>query len=342
MQFLSYNNVQCCNENVHKGRGELMLNNYNYFIVLAEEENISRAAERLFISHQCLSKYLKNLEQEYRVTFFERTPRLKLNVAGQAMLDMCRKVQFLEQNLENQLEDVRQSKRGLIRLGTTEGRYRILFPDLLAQFKQMYPDVTLQVSYATSEQLTEQLLKNELDVVLMNRSFVDHTQLNIVPLLEERLFLVISDAMLEKYLPDQYPECLETFARDGADLSQLQEVPFILNKKTFNSRIMLDTYLNAHGWHLNCVMELTQLDLHFMMSARDYAASFCWSMYLPTIRDMNRLDPEHALNVFPIRGLDERNHMVLVTQKDKILPEFGKSLIDLIRRSCRKFENMTV
>ena len=325
-----------------KIRGIVMLNNYQYFIALAEEENISRAADRLFISHQCLSKYLKNLEQEYRVAFFERTPRLKLNVAGEAMLEMCRKVQFLEQNLESKLEDVRQSKRGLIRLGTTEGRYRIMFPDLLVKFKEMYPDVTLQVSYATSSQLTEKLLKNELDVILMNRSFVGHAQLDIAPLLEERMFLVISDNMLAKYLPDMYPECLETFSTEGVDLALMKDVPFILNKRSFNSRIMLDNFLAANGLHINCVMELTQLDLHFMMSRRDYAASFCWSMYLPTIRNMNRLDPEHALNVFPIKGLDERNHIVLVTQKGKILPEFGKNLIKLIRKSCAKYENMTV
>ncbi len=320
----------------------IMLNNYNYFIALAEEENISRAAERLFISHQCLSKYLKNLEREYRVSFFDRSPKLKLNAAGQAMLNMCRNVQFLEMNLESQLEDVRRSKRGLIRLGTTEGRYRILVPDLLARFKEIYPEVTLQVSSATSDQLTTRLLKNELDVVLMNRSFVNHPSFRIEPVLEERLFLVISDAMLERYLPGLYPDCLDTFGSDGADLSFFQEVPFILNKKTFNSRLMLDTYLNARGLHLNCVMELTQLDLHFMMSARDYAASFCWTMYLPTIRDMNRLNPERALNVFPVKGIDERNHMVLVTHREKILPEFGKSLLKLIKSTCRKFENVTV
>ena len=59
-----------------------MLNNYNYFITLAEELNISRAAEKLFISHQCLSKYLKNLESEYGIPLFERTPALKLTLAG--------------------------------------------------------------------------------------------------------------------------------------------------------------------------------------------------------------------------------------------------------------------
>ena len=68
-----------------------MLNNYHYFITLAEELNISRAAEKLFISHQCLSKYLRNLEREYQVTLFERIPVPKLTMAGEALLSMFRR-----------------------------------------------------------------------------------------------------------------------------------------------------------------------------------------------------------------------------------------------------------
>ena len=126
-----------------------MLNNYQYFIALCEELNISKAAERLFISHQCLSKYLKNLEQTYNVTFFERTPRLSLTAAGRAYLEMLRQVQFLENNLENQLSDIRQARKGLIRFGTTEGRFRILVPSLLSEFKRIYPEVKLETRYAS-------------------------------------------------------------------------------------------------------------------------------------------------------------------------------------------------
>lgn len=96
-----------------------MLNNYEYFIALAEEQNISRAAEKLFISHQCLSKYLKNLEQTYPISFFERTSHLKLPPAGEAMPETLRQVLFLDHNLQSQLDDIRFSKKGLIRLGTT-------------------------------------------------------------------------------------------------------------------------------------------------------------------------------------------------------------------------------
>jgi len=319
-----------------------LLNNYHYFITLAEEKNISRAAEKLFISHQCLSKYLKMLEQEYGVTFFERTPKLKLTLAGEALLDTLRKVQFLEMNFENQLDDIRQSKRGIIRLGTTEGRYRILFPDLLSQFKKAYPDVFLEVSYATSEQLTESVLKNELDIILINKSFANHNQLDTQPLLDERLYLVVSDHMLEQFLPDQYPECRERFTKEGADLALFQKVPFILNRKSFNSRLTLDAYLQDHQLQLNCVMELTQLDLHFMMSARDYAASFCWSMYIPLIQRMNGSDPDHHLNIFPVKGINTLNHMVLITRKEKILPKYGRELIEMIKKDCSEFKRLSL
>ena len=83
-----------------------MLNNYQYFLVLAEEKSISRAAERLYISHQCLSRYLKNLEQEYGIMFFERSPRLSLTPAGQAYLEMLRQIEFLENNFNNLLYNI--------------------------------------------------------------------------------------------------------------------------------------------------------------------------------------------------------------------------------------------
>lgn len=52
-----------------------MLNNYKYFLVLAEELNISNAAKRLYISHQSLSKYLKGLEEKHGVAFLRGSPK---------------------------------------------------------------------------------------------------------------------------------------------------------------------------------------------------------------------------------------------------------------------------
>ncbi len=317
-----------------------MLNNYQYFIVLAEELNISKAAERLFISHQCLSKYLKNLEQEYKVTFFERTPKLALTSAGQVYLDMLKQVQFLESNMENQLEDIRQSRKGLIRFGTTEGRYRVLLPSLLAQFKRIYPEVTLRAYSATTGELLDRVARNELDMALLNRRDAGSYQFDRRTVLNERLYLVISDHVLAQYFPEEYPTCKDRL-KEGADLEEFsrREVPFVLNYKGFNSRETLEKHMQTRSFSLNCVMELTQQDMQFMLAAQDFAACFCWSMYLPSVQQINESSSQQ-LNVFPIKGLTETNQLMLILPRGKILPAYGKELMRLIQQDCTSFANI--
>ena len=311
-----------------------------YFMLVAEELNISKAAERLFISHQCLSKYLKNLEQEYTVTFFERTPRLRLTVAGQAYLDMLRKVQFLESNLESQLSDIRQIRKGLIRFGTTEGRFRILIPRLLSEFKRMYPEVKLEPHYATSNELCERLARNELDMALINRRDKANDQLEVLSLLQEKMYLVISDHLLAQYFPEEYPACKERF-QDGVDLAifAARGVPFTLGYKGQNSRDILDDHRRIKGVTLNGVLEMTQQDIHFMLAARDFAACFCWAMYLPSIQQANGGNVQQ-LNVFPVKDLTATNQEVLVTPRGKILPAYGKDLVHLIQQTCHDFASL--
>ena len=56
--------------------------NLHYFLVTAEEMSITRAAKRLFISQQALSAHISNLEKEYGVQLFDRSPAFSLTYAG--------------------------------------------------------------------------------------------------------------------------------------------------------------------------------------------------------------------------------------------------------------------
>ena len=225
-----------------------MLNHYDYFIALAEERSISKAAERLFISHQCLSKYLKNLEQSYQIALFERKPHFQLTEAGKAYLDMLRQVQLLEKNTENRMADIRHSQEGLIRFGTTEGRYRVLIPQLISRYQKLYPDVRLETYCATTNELYERLEANQLDLVLLNFRDRHAARFETQTLLQETMYLVASDGLLAKYFPESYPECLETF-RGGVDLAEFEQrrVPFVQTPVGFNSRDAVDELCRRRG-----------------------------------------------------------------------------------------------
>lgn len=318
-----------------------MISNYKYFLVLSEELNISNAAKRLFISHQCLSKYIKGLEEQYGVSFFERKPKIALTPAGKVMLDTLREIELAEQNLENQLIDIKEAKSGIINFGITEGRYSILVPKLLKEFHDLYPKVELNIYRGTSLKMQEMILDNSLDLFLSGISNITSHNLKYDILLNEQMYIVISDNLLKKYFSHNYPKCKETFEK-GVDLRLFQEVPFVLNKRNFNSRILLDKHLSELGISLNCISELTQPDIHYLLCAEDYAASFCLTMYLSGINQLNQFNNTNSyLNVFPIANFTAENPLALIYHKNKKFPSYTNELKKIVKKFCSPYSPTT-
>ena len=314
-----------------------MLQNYHYFLVLSETLNISKAAEKLYISHQCLSRYLKNLEDECGLTLFERKPKLTLTYAGQILQESLREIQRVEQNAVKALSELKTGETGLVRLGITEGRLRIFLPNLLKSYREMFPNVTLQAVSAPTVSMLEQLMENKLDLILGSTPGYFPGNLDYVTVVEEDLYLVVSDNLLRQYFPNKFPACKKTFL-SGADLKLFQEMPFCAASKGYNSRNMIDDFLQKTNAALNIVYEANQPDLLHLMTAQDYAASFSLSMYLPNIQVINRTAPsDNQLNIFPIKGLKTKNSIFLVSQKGKYFPGYTKELIQLIRCQCMAY-----
>ena len=62
-----------------------MTTNQQMFLYAVEEMNFTRAAERAFVTQQCLSDHIRRLEKNYNVKLFDRTPKLKLTKAGEIL-----------------------------------------------------------------------------------------------------------------------------------------------------------------------------------------------------------------------------------------------------------------
>ena len=67
-----------------------------YFLMVAKELNITRAAERLYISQQSLSNHISNLEKELETKLFVRSPKLSLTYAGEQLVDTATQILDLQ------------------------------------------------------------------------------------------------------------------------------------------------------------------------------------------------------------------------------------------------------
>ena len=89
-----------------------------YFLLVAEELNITRAAERLYISQQSLSNHISNMEKELDVKLFTRSPKLSLTYAGDLLVETATQILDLHSQYLAKVGDINRHYMGLLRLGS--------------------------------------------------------------------------------------------------------------------------------------------------------------------------------------------------------------------------------
>lgn len=312
-----------------------MFENYRYFLLLCSEKNVTRAAEKLFVTHQCLSRYLKKLEEECGATLFSRKPSFALTPDGEKMLETLRRVERLENDLRSYYEQRRGCLTGCLRFGTTEGRFRIFVPDLIGVFQTAFPRVELQVISANSTDLRASLLDNKLDIALCGKSAREFPLLEEEVVLNERLYLVVSDGILNHVFGENWRARLDEL-RGGADLRLFRDIPFAVNMPEFNSSQILGRHLKRIGLKLNVIHTSSHPDLHHVLTSHDYAASFCLTMYLPGALRLNETCA-NKLHALPIAGLTETNPITVLHIKERLMPRPALELCRILKDLCGKY-----
>jgi len=309
-----------------------MFENYRYFLTLCDELNVTRAAERLFVTHQCLSRYLKKLEEECGTELFFRKPAFALTPEGKRLRGTLRQVERLEKDLAEHFAARHESASGSLSFGTTEGRFRIFVPELIDRFKAACPRVELHVSSANSTDLRKLLLDNKLDLILSGKAAFTSPLLTDQVVLNEKIYLVVSDGILRRVFGETWEGRL-TELRGGADLSLFENMPFAVNMPAYNSSQMIERYLQRTGVKLNVIHTSSHPDLHHELTTRNYAASFCLTMYIPNILRINEKS-ENKLHVLPIKGLVEVNPITVTCIKGRALPQYAVTLRSILKDLC--------
>lgn len=169
------------------------LRHLRYFVAIAEEGHITRAAERLGIQQPPLSQQLKALERELDVQLFRRKPRgVELTDAGRALLDDAR---IMLAQLDRAVESTRRAARGeqgRLCVGVTSTTpFHPLVARAIRAFREACPLVSLTVEECLSNESVERLKNERMDAAFIRTSLSPATGLAVAVLLEEPMVVAL-------------------------------------------------------------------------------------------------------------------------------------------------------
>ena len=307
---------------------------FEMFLLAAEEMNFSRAAERAFVTQQCLSDHIKRLEETYHVTLFKRRPHLELTPEGQAMRRYLEKIQFLENSMKNELDDIKSGLSGTIIFGISNTRGSIMIPEFIPSFQKDFPKINIEVILNDTRELEKLLLQRKLDMFIgVNTS--PHVLFLTTPIAKERIFLVVSRPTIEKYCPTAEAK-LMLWKTKGVDLNEFSHIPFVCSYSTSTTTFTVQQYLMRNHIRLNTPINVSDFNILMELCHKGGYATFAPIGHISPILQMNEgLPEEKQLMCFPITGMNQRMSLDLIRHREaqslSFMDEFAVRLISHLK-----------
>jgi DNA-binding transcriptional LysR family regulator len=166
-----------------------------YFIAVAEEGHITRAAERLDMQQPPLSRQIKAIEGELQVQLFRRRARgVELTDAGRTFLDEARSVLAGLQHAFDATQSRARGELGRITVGfMPSAPFHPFVPQIVRKFRETYPSVSVSIEERFSTEMMERLRDEQMDVAFVRTSRVDPEHLSITSLLDESMVVAVPD-----------------------------------------------------------------------------------------------------------------------------------------------------
>ena len=151
---------------LHKGTVALETRSLLYFIAVAEEKNIGRAAARLHITQPALTRQIQALEEDVGVTLLIRTATgVEVTPPGMALLEHARTIRTELAQAKTTAQHADNQQFHWLDVGVCGVAICTLIPQILARFSEAYPNIELRLHSANKEQLVEFLRQGRVQIV---------------------------------------------------------------------------------------------------------------------------------------------------------------------------------
>lgn len=174
------------------------LKQLRYFLVVAQEKQITAAAKRLYIAQPPLSYQLKQLEKELGVSLFIRTAHgVILTDAGKELQTYAEKILLLAETAAQEVQKTANGELGTIKIGTASSSVGEMPTPALRQLRRFYPNISFDIYEANTYGVLELLTDETIDLGIVRTPF-NRRGLASKMLTTEKMTVVTTDASVLK------------------------------------------------------------------------------------------------------------------------------------------------
>lgn len=235
------------------------LRQIQYIVAIAEENNITRAAEKLYITQSALNQQLLKLEKELGVSLFHRSRTdWHPTEAGEIYLQAAREILLIKKDTYHKIHDLAKIQQGELSVGFTPGRGISMFSHVYPKFHHMHANIQVTPRELSVQKQQELLISGDLDLGFV--TLIPSQQkpsLNYIPLSSEEILAAV---------PARYPMPPESRCSDNTDrisgrsfpsvnLYALREEPFVLTYKESTLREITDHIFETAGFKPHVLFE---------------------------------------------------------------------------------------
>ncbi|WMJ83721.1 LysR family transcriptional regulator [Oscillospiraceae bacterium LTW-04] len=149
---------------------------FQYFRTIAQERNISKAAQKLYISQSTLSKFLTQLEAELGTRLLDRSQMpLALTAAGERFLQYIGDAARLHDHYMRRIAQADNSEMRQLHIGVGPWTGSFIISHVFEPFRQLHPNIELRLYEENDDNIHRMLAQKQLDVAVVVHTEVDRS-----------------------------------------------------------------------------------------------------------------------------------------------------------------------
>lgn len=269
------------------------------FLQVAQYQSFSKAARHLGYSQAAVTIQIKQLEQELGVHLFDRIGKqISLTHQGQVFYQYAVSIRNDLEQAKNAVSDP-STLSGKLCLGTIESICASIFPDLLAEYHRLHPEVTISIVTDSPGVLLDRMNENTIDIVyLLDRRIYDNRWCKTLEEPEENIFVASPDHEL-------------ALVKRELELDEVLRFPFFLTEKDASYRHMLEQYLASINRSVKPFLEIGSTEFIIHMLLKNTGISF-----LPKFTVQRELQ-QKQLTALNVRGFQMQTWRQIFYHKNK-------------------------